>query len=61
MTILFKNPLAFKIEIMLEKTTTNPPINKIVEMLFVILLPKTSPKLEKDTLELVLKFECDDK
>ena len=54
MTILFKNPLAFKIEIMLEKTTTNPPINKIVEMLFVILLPKISPKLEKDTLELVL-------
>lgn len=32
-----KIPLAFKIEMILEKMTTNPPIRKIVEMLLVIL------------------------
>ena len=45
---LFKIPLAFKMEIILEKITTNPPIKRIVEILFVILSAKTSPKLEKD-------------
>ena len=45
----FKIPLDFRIEIILEKITTNPPIRKIVETLLVILLAKTSPKLLKET------------
>lgn len=40
-------PLDFNIDITLEKITTKPPINKIVEMLFVILSDNTLPKLEK--------------
>jgi len=60
-----RSPLAFKIDIMLEKITTNPPINKMVEILLVILSANTSPKLEKVAkllifcleLELFLKFE----
>ena len=42
-------PLDFNIDITLEKITTKPPINKIVEMLFVILSDNTLPKLEKVT------------
>ena len=42
-------PLDFKIEIMLEKITTNPPIRSMVEIEVVILSAKTSPKLEKET------------
>ena len=46
---IFKIPLDFNIEIMLENITTKPPINKIVEILLVILLEITSPRFEKDT------------
>ena len=46
---IFIIPLDFKIEITLENITTNPPINKIVEILLVILSANTSPKLEKET------------
>ena len=45
----FKIPLDFRIDITLENITTNPPIIKIVEMLLVMLFPRTSPKLEKVT------------
>ena len=45
----FSNPLAFTIEMILEKITTNPPIKTIVEILLVILSANTSPKLEKET------------
>ena len=48
-TKLLKIPLDFKIEITLENITTKPPIIKIVEILLVILFPRTSPKLEKVT------------
>ena len=47
----------FKIEIILEKITTNPPIIKTVEMLLIILFPKTSPKLEKVTFLFLLKLD----
>lgn len=49
-----KIPLAFKIDMMLEKITTKPPISKIVEILLVILSDRTSPRLDKVT---VLEFE----
>ena len=41
-------PLDFKIEIMEEKMTTNPPITKIDFILLTILSDKISPKLEKE-------------
>ena len=41
-------PLDFKIEIIEEKMTTNPPISKIDFMLLIILSDKISPKLDKD-------------
>ena len=47
--------LWFKIEIITENRTTNPPINKIVEIEFIILLPSTSPSEEK------LTFSAEDK
>lgn len=40
------NPELFKIDIITENITTNPPIITIVWMAFIILLAKTSPKLE---------------
>ena len=44
---------------MLEKITIKPPINKIVEILLVILCAKISPKLEKVTVFLsCLKAEA---
>lgn len=46
---IFKIPLDFRIESMLENNTTNPPIKRSVEILFVILNDKTSPKLENET------------
>lgn len=42
--------LCFKIEIITEKITINPPIFKIVEIELVILLLIISPKLDKQTL-----------
>ena len=45
----FNIPLDCRIEIILEKITTNPPIKRIVEMLLVILSANTSPKFEKLT------------
>ena len=45
----FRMPLDFKIEITLAKITTNPPINKIVEVALVILSARTEPKFEKET------------
>ena len=52
-------PSDLKIDIILEYITTNPPINKIVEIAIVILSAYTSPKLEKDTVLFwdLLKFE----
>ena len=41
-------PLDFKIEMMEEKMTTNPPITKIDFILLTILSDKISPKLEKE-------------
>ena len=41
-------PLALKMDIILEKITTKPPIKRMVEMLLVILCDKISPKLEKE-------------
>ena len=41
-------PLDFKIEIMEEKMTTNPPITKIDFILLTILSDKISPKLENE-------------
>ena len=41
-------PLDFKIEIIEEKMTTNPPITKIDFILLTILSDKISPKLEKE-------------
>ena len=38
--------LWFKIEMITENSTTNPPINKIVEVAFLILVPKISPREE---------------
>ena len=45
---LFNKPLALKIDMILEKITTNPPIKRIVEILLVMLSAKISPKLEKE-------------
>ena len=56
--ITFNNPLALKIEIILEKITTKPPIKIIVETLLVILSAKTSPKLEKQILFFKEIFSC---
>ena len=39
--------LWFKIEITTENKTTNPPISKMVEVAFLRLVPKISPKEEK--------------
>ena len=41
-------PLDFRIEIIEEKITTNPPITKIDFILLTILSDKISPKLEKE-------------
>ena len=41
-------PLDFKIEIIEEKITTNPPITKIDFILLMILSDRISPKLDKD-------------
>ena len=41
-------PLDFRIDIILENITTKPPINKIVEILLVILSDIISPKFEKE-------------
>ena len=43
---IVKKLLSFKMEIITEKRTINPPITRIVEILFVILLLNTSPKLD---------------
>ena len=39
-------PLTFKMEIITENKTTNPPIIRMVEMADWILVPSTSPKFE---------------
>lgn len=52
---IFNIPLALSMEMMLENITTKPPINKIVEMLFVILSASISPKLAKLALLLLDK------
>ena len=52
---IFKIPLAFKIDITLEKITTNPPINNIVEILLIILSDKIEPRLEK----VIFSFEAE--
>lgn len=53
---IFNKPLAFTIEMILEKITTNPPIKSIVEMLLVMLSANTSPKLEKETVDFLLEL-----
>ena len=57
---LFRIPLDFKIEIILENKTINPPISKTVEVALVILSAITSPRLFNDTFLYLdfLKFEC---
>ena len=52
---IFNIPLALSMEMILENITTKPPINKIVEMLFVILSARISPKLAKLALLLLDK------
>ena len=52
-TILFRIPLAFNIDIMLEKITIKPPIIRIVEILFVMLSDSISPRLDIFTKVLV--------
>lgn len=42
------NPLALKIEMITENSTTKPPIIRIVDVAEDILCPRTSPKLEND-------------
>ena len=42
--------LVFNIEIITENRTTNPPINKIVLMEFVMLFPITPPKFDREIL-----------
>lgn len=59
--ILFKNPLAFRMEIILEKITTKPPIIKIVEILLDMLFPKISPKFENETFLVTSYLEYDDR
>ena len=54
---MLRIPLAFKMDIILEKITTNPPINKIVEVALVILSANISPKLEKDAILMVCLLE----
>lgn len=52
-------PLVFNIDIILENNTTNPPIIRSVEMLFVMLSDRISPRLSKFTgleLEVILVF-----
>ena len=49
-------PLDFKIEIIEEKMTTNPPIIKIDFILFTILSDKISPKLEKEACVFVFVY-----
>lgn len=44
--------LFFKIEIRTENRTTKPPINKIVFIELVILLPIIPPRFDKETLSL---------
>ena len=49
-------PLDFKIEIIEEKITTNPPITKIDFILLTILSDKISPKLEKEACVFVFVY-----
>lgn len=52
-------PLVLNIDIILENSTTNPPITRSVDILFIILSDKISPKLNKVTnfeLEFLLEF-----
>ena len=49
-------PLDFKIEIIEEKMTTNPPITKIDFILLTILSDKISPKLEKEACVFVFAY-----
>ena len=46
----FKSWLFCRIEIITENKTTNPPINKIVLMEFVMLFPITPPKFDREIL-----------
>lgn len=56
--IKFIIPLEFNIAIILENNTTNPPIIRIVEMLFVMLSDIISPRLNKLTdFKLEILFE----
>ena len=50
LVITFKSWLFCKIEIITENKTTNPPINKIVLIEFVMLFPITPPKFDRDIL-----------
>ena len=48
----FKSWLFCRIEIITENKTTNPPINKIVLIEFVILFPIIPPKFDREILSL---------
>ena len=50
-------PLALRIEMILEKITTKPPIKRIFEILLLMLYDKISNKLEKEAVFLVCSKE----
>ena len=54
---MLRIPLPFKMDMILEKITTKPPIKKIVEVALVMLSANISPKLEKDTVLVVCLLE----
>ena len=54
---MLRIPIAFEMDIILEKITTKPPINKIVEVALVILSANIPPKLEKDAVLVVCLLE----
>ena len=51
-----KTLLFFKIEIITEKSTINPPINKIVLIELVILFPIIPPKFDNDISSILLEL-----
>jgi len=48
--------LVFNIDIIIEKRITKPPIIKIVFIELIILFDKTSPKLQKDRVEVSILY-----
>ena len=59
-SIICVMPLDFKIEIIEEKMTTNPPMTKMDFILLTILSDKISPKLEKDAGVLFIAYALEE-